>query len=63
MMDDIFDLTALIAGWIQRGLKTEEILKRLQDPNGVGRTLLARAEKRRAAGEAYLGLGGQEGGG
>lgn len=58
MVDEIFDLAALIAGWVKRGLKTEEILARLRDPDNVGRTLLDRAVARREAGEAYLGLGG-----
>ena len=60
MLDELFDLTSLIAGWVKKGLKTEQILSRLQDPNNVGRTLLERAVNRRNAGEAYLGLGGSE---
>jgi hypothetical protein len=58
MLDDIFDLASLITGWVRKGLKTEEILARLNDPDNVGRTLLERAVKRREAGAAYLGRGG-----
>lgn len=60
MLDELFDLASLIAGWVKRGLKAEEIIARLQDPDDVGRTLLDRAIARRGAGEAYLGLGGKK---
>ena len=58
--EEILDLASLIARWIKKGLKTEEILARLQDSDSVGRTLLERAVARREAGEAYLGLGGKD---
>lgn len=60
MFDEIFDLASLIAGWVRKGLKADEILERLQNPDDVGRTLLERAVARRGAGEAYLGLGGHD---
>lgn len=60
MLDELFDLASLIAGWVRKGLKAEEILARLHDPDDVGRTLLDRAIARRGAGEAYLGLGGHD---
>jgi hypothetical protein len=60
MVRELADLVALITRWIKAGLRTDEILARLSDPDGVGRYLIERAAERRAAGAEYLGRGGTD---
>lgn len=44
-----------ILKWVDEGLSTEEIQKRLSDPTGVGRDLIERIRERREIGERLLG--------
>lgn len=58
IVEEILELANLIAKWVNNGLRTDEIVARINDPEGVAQYLLERAQKRRAAGAEYLGRGG-----
>ena len=44
-----------IIEWAEQGLSDEEIQRRLADPSGVGKDLIARITKRRERGRDLLG--------
>lgn len=44
-----------ILEWVDEGLSSEEIQKRLADPDGVGRDLIDRIRERREIGRDLLG--------
>ena len=54
-MNELARLLQLITGWVNAGLKTDEILERLNNPSEVARRLLDRAVERRQQGAEYLG--------
>jgi len=58
MISELSELVSLISTWVKQGLRTEDILERINNPDGVAQYLLERAVARREAGDAYLGLGG-----
>jgi hypothetical protein len=44
-----------ILEWVDEGLGTEEIQRRLADPTGVGKDLIEKIRERRQIGEDLLG--------
>ncbi len=49
------ELVNQILKWIDQGLNTEEIQKRIANPTGVGKDLIDRIRERREIGENLLG--------
>jgi len=49
------ELVNQILKWVDQGLSTEEIQKRLASPSGVGRDMINRIQERREIGRGLLG--------
>lgn len=49
------ELVNQILKWIDQGLSTEEIQRRLADPSGVGKDMITRIRERRDIGRGLLG--------
>jgi len=48
-------LVSQILEWVDEGMSTEDIQKRLADPSGVGAEMLNRIQERRNIGRRLLG--------